>query len=169
MAICTITLCKPSDTVHVMTSPAIAQFIDAAGRQRRMVIRLDATAGVPLYEQLRAQVSVMVAVGHLEPGCRLPTVRALAVTLGMAPGTVAHAYRELERDGSLVGQGRRGTFVADEPPHSEPLRQRRVRLAAAADRFAFELRQVGLAADEGHGLLDEPIHRRASEEEATAD
>jgi len=31
------------------------------------------------------------------------------------------------------------------------------------------LRQVGLAADEGHGLLDEAIHRLASEEEATAD
>ena len=167
MIICTITLWERSDTVRGMTSPAIAQFVDTAGRRRRMVIRLDVTAGVPLYEQLRAQVSVMVAVGHLEPGCRLPTVRALAATLGLAPGTVAHAYRELERDGSLVGQGRRGTFVADEPPHSEPLRQRRERLAEVANRFAFELRQVGLAADEGHGLLDEAILRLASKEEAT--
>ena len=77
-----------------MTSPAIAEFIDAAGRQRRMVIRLDDKAGVPLYEQLRAQVSVMVAVGHLEPGCRLPTIRALAATLDMAPGT-AVSYTHL--------------------------------------------------------------------------
>ncbi|HAZ55598.1 MAG TPA: GntR family transcriptional regulator, partial [Acidimicrobiaceae bacterium] len=45
-----------------------------------MVVRLDPTAAVPLYEQLRAQVSVMVAVGQLEPGCRLPTVRHLAAT-----------------------------------------------------------------------------------------
>ncbi len=168
MVICINTLGKPSGTVRCMTSPAIAEFIDAAGRRRRLVVRLDDRAGVPLYEQLRAQISVMVAVGHLEPGCRLPTIRALAATLDMAPGTVAHAYQELERDGALVGQGRRGTFVADEPPHSEPLRQRRERLAAAADRFAFELRQVGLAADEGHGLLEEAIRRLASEEETTA-
>ncbi|HAZ36070.1 MAG TPA: GntR family transcriptional regulator [Acidimicrobiaceae bacterium] len=129
-----------------------------------MVVRLDPTAAVPLYEQLRAQVSVMVAVGQLEPGCRLPTVRYLAATLGLAPGTVARAYGELERDGTLVGQGRRGTFVSAEPPHSEPLRQRRERLAAAADRFAFELRQLGVGADESHRLLDEALTRTAADE-----
>ena len=129
-----------------------------------MVVRLDPTAAVPLYEQLRAQVSVMVAVGRLEPGCRLPTVRHLAATLGLAPGTVARAYGELERDGTLVGQGRRGTFVSAEPPHSEPLRQRRERLAAAADRFAFELRQLGVDTDESHRLLDEALTRTAADE-----
>jgi DNA-binding transcriptional regulator YhcF (GntR family) len=129
-----------------------------------MVVRLDPTAAVPLYEQLRAQVSVMVAVGQLEPGCRLPTVRHLAATLGLAPGTVARAYGELERDGTLVGQGRRGTFVSAEPPHSEPLRQRRERLAAAADRFAFELGQLGVDADESHRLLDEALTRTSADE-----
>ena len=147
-----------------MPTPSIAEFTDALGRRRRMVVRLDPTAAVPLYEQLRAQVSVMVAVGQLEPGCRLPTVRHLAATLGLAPGTVARAYGELERDGTLIGQGRRGTFVSAEPPHSEPLRQRRERLAGAANRFAFELRQLGVDADESHRLLDEALTRTAADE-----
>ena len=37
-------------------------------------------------------------------------------------------YRELEADGTVITRGRAGTFVADEPPHSEPLRERRERL-----------------------------------------
>ena len=38
-------------------------------------------------------------LGHLDPGTRLPTVRELATLLGVAPGTVARVYRELEHDG----------------------------------------------------------------------
>ena len=48
------------------------------------------------------------------PGARLslPTVRRLAGDLGLAPGTVARAYRELESDGVIVTRGRHGTFAA---------------------------------------------------------
>ena len=60
----------------------------------------------------------------------------------MAPGTVARAYRELEADGTVITRGRAGTFVADEPPHSEPLvnavsacrHRRRVRVRARPAR-----------------------------------
>lgn len=142
-----------------MAAPLIVDSTDPSGRNRRLVLRLDPAGGVPLYEQLRAQLSVMVAVGHLPPGSRLPTVRHLAAAAGMAPGTVARTYRELEADGAVEGRGRRGTFVVDEPPHSEPMRQRRERLAGAADRFAFELRQLGVAGDEARSLLDEALAR----------
>jgi GntR family transcriptional regulator len=46
-------------------------------------------------------------------GTQLPTVRQLARDLSVSPATVAHAYRELERDGVVYGAGRKGTFVAD--------------------------------------------------------
>ena len=58
-----------------------------------------------------------------------------------------YRLRELERDGIVEGRGRRGTFVVDEPPHSEPLRERRERIAAAANRFVFEVRQLGADLD----------------------
>jgi len=151
-----------------MATPLIVDAVEPSGRTRRLVLRLDPDAGVPLYEQLRAQLSVMVAVGHLPPGSRLPTVRRLAAAAGMAPGTVARTYRELKVDGAMEGRGRRGTFVVDEPPHSEPIRQRRERLARAADRFAFELRQLGVDGDEAHSLLDEAL-ARSLEAEAPAE
>lgn len=112
--------------------------------ERRLTVRLDDDAAIPRFEQLRAQISVMVAVGRLEPAARLPTVRKLARQLDLAPGTVARAYRELETDGIIEGRGRLGTFVVDEPPHSEPLEERRVRVANAAAEFVGEVRQLGL-------------------------
>jgi DNA-binding transcriptional regulator YhcF (GntR family) len=127
--------------------PAIVGFRDPRGRPRRMTFRLDATSHIPPFEQLRAQLSVMVATGHLEPGTRLPTVRELAAALEVAPGTVARAYRELEHDGVVEGRGRNGTFVVDEPPDSEPLAERRRRVLAAAVTFAFAARQLGVGAD----------------------
>ncbi len=73
---------------------------------------LDVGAPEPPFEQLRTQVARRAASGDLPPGTRLPTVRALAAELGLAANTVARAYRELESDGVVVTEGRRGTFVA---------------------------------------------------------
>jgi DNA-binding transcriptional regulator YhcF (GntR family) len=75
-------------------------------------IRVDATASEPPYEQIRAQVAEQVASGDLPPGTRLPTVRALAESLGVATNTVARAYRELEHAGVVSTRGRAGTVVS---------------------------------------------------------
>ncbi|MDG2428730.1 MAG: GntR family transcriptional regulator [Acidimicrobiales bacterium] len=146
-------------------APAIIESTDPAGRPRRLVLRLNSDGMVPFHEQLRAQLSVMVAVGHVLPGSRLPTIRNMAKDLNLAPGTVARAYREMEADGAVVGRGRQGTFVVDEPPHSEPLRQRRERLELAADHFAFEAQQLGLGREDTHHLLTEALIRLADPEQ----
>jgi DNA-binding transcriptional regulator YhcF (GntR family) len=68
-------------------------------------------SAVPPYEQLRAQLAACHPAGELPPGTRLATVRETAQRLGLAVNTVARAYRELEADGVVVTEGRRGTFV----------------------------------------------------------
>lgn len=74
-------------------------------------IAIDHDSAVPPFEQLRAQIAGLVDRGELAPGTRLPTVRKTAEELGLAVNTVARAYRELEADGVVVTEGRRGTFV----------------------------------------------------------
>ena len=54
-------------------------------------VALDTSAGDPPYEQIRIQIAAQVADGRLPPGTKLPTVRALAETLGVAVNTVARA------------------------------------------------------------------------------
>lgn len=77
------------------------------------MLRLDPASPVPPYEQVRRQLAAEIESGELSPGARLPTVRRLASDLGVAPNTIARAYRELEIGGYVTTAGRKGTTVTD--------------------------------------------------------
>ncbi len=81
---------------------------DAGG----LTLRIDVTSPVPVYEQLREQVTALVGAKQLVRGDRLPAARALAADLGLAVGTVARAYKELEATGVVASRRRTGTVVA---------------------------------------------------------
>ena len=68
-------------------------------------------------------------------------MRGLADQLGLAPNTVARAYRDLEHEGWLEGRGRAGTFVADRLP--EPPDEAEAALADAADGYLRRAGQLG--------------------------
>jgi len=78
-------------------------------------VRVDTTSQVPPYEQIRAQLAAFIRTGRLAEGERLPTVRQLAADLGLAPGTVARAYRELEAAQLIRTRRGAGTRVAELP------------------------------------------------------
>ncbi|WP_030348802.1 GntR family transcriptional regulator [Streptomyces sp. NRRL S-1022] len=79
-------------------------------------VRVDTTSAVPPYEQIRAQLADLINSGRLAEGERLPTVRQLAADLGLAAGTVARAYRELETACLIRTRRGAGTRVAPPPP-----------------------------------------------------
>jgi len=111
------------------------------------VLRIDPAAPEPPYEQLRGQLVAQIGSGELAAGTRLPTVRRLAEELGLAPNTVARAYRELEQAGVLETRGRGGTFVALS-------RDELVRSAhEAALSFVARLRELGVPDAEAPGYL----------------
>jgi GntR family transcriptional regulator len=107
-----------------------------------VILRVDPSSPVPPYEQIRAQVATMIAAGVLGDGQRLPTIRQLAADLGLAGGTVARAYRELERDGLIQSRRRHGTVVAANGEVRESDRSRRI--LEAAGTFALQARQLGV-------------------------
>lgn len=67
----------------------------------------------PPYEQIRRQLLAHIRSGALQEGARLAPVRQLAGDLGVAAGTVARAYRELESAGLVVTKRGGGTRVAE--------------------------------------------------------
>lgn len=76
-----------------------------------VVLTVDPRSGVPIYQQIVEQVKRSTALGVLQPGEQLPTVKQLAVDLTINPNTVARAYRDLERDGVIETAPGRGSFV----------------------------------------------------------
>lgn len=106
-----------------------------------MIIRLDPDSPVPPYAQLQEQVATMIRSGVLAPDTRLPAIRHLAADLGVATGTVARAYRELEAAGLVATRGRHGTVVQPPAAPAEP------DVAEAAAAFALEATHRGVDLD----------------------
>ncbi|MFI6367146.1 GntR family transcriptional regulator [Nocardia sp. NPDC050630] len=95
-------------------------------------------SSIPPYEQLRLGVIAQVRSGELTAGTKIPTVRALAAQLGLAPNTVARAYRELEADGVVETRGRQGSFIASSGDPTKDLAGR------AATDYVAAIRRLGL-------------------------
>ena len=117
-----------------------------------LVLTLDPDDPTPPYEQLRRQLADLVAAGRLAPGDRLPPLRQLAGDLGVAVGTVARAYRELEQEGRLTSRRGGGTRVATTGRATAA--DRSSLLAGMADDFlararglGFDDREIGEALD----------------------
>ena len=55
--------------------------------------------------------------GGLQAGERLPSVRELAATYGVAANTIQRCMKELAAAGFISAHGRNGTRVVDHPPH----------------------------------------------------
>jgi GntR family transcriptional regulator len=76
-------------------------------------LQIDFQSSIPIFEQIADQLLEKIENSQLEPGTQLPTVRQLAVELGINFNTVARAYRILGQKSIITTQRGRGTFVMD--------------------------------------------------------
>ncbi|MEM6671949.1 MAG: GntR family transcriptional regulator [Planctomycetota bacterium] len=107
----------------------------------------------PIYRQIVRQVVGGIASGALEPGERLPSLRALAQQLVVAPLTVKKAYDVLEADGVIETRRGQGTFVGERAALSTRDAVERVR--PHARRVALEADVAGLDEDALAALIAE--------------
>ena len=122
-------------------------------RQALTVVTDDPT---PPYEQLRRQLVELIRYGVLAPGDRLPPLRQLAADLGLAVGTVARTYRELEVAGMVVSRRGGGTRVAAAPlPGADPVEALRDRAVA----FVREARLLGADDDQIVSMIARALGR----------
>ncbi|MEV7866080.1 aminotransferase class I/II-fold pyridoxal phosphate-dependent enzyme [Streptomyces sp. NPDC088124] len=96
----------------------------AAGPQG--AVRLAGRIPDPSARGVAAAMTDLIRSGELAPGSALPTVRALAVALGVSPGTVAEAWAVLRRHRMITTLGRRGSVVSGPPSVPHPARFERV-------------------------------------------
>jgi DNA-binding transcriptional regulator YhcF (GntR family) len=115
--------------------------------------RPDQGSATPLFEQLRRHVADLVAEGTLEAGRRLPPVRSLASELGLAPHTIARAYRELEEAKVVVTRGRAGTVVAPRDAREEELTTAAAAFAAAASARGCSLEEAVRLVEKAYARL----------------
>jgi len=115
-----------------------------------MILKLNPSAGHPVYSQIVQQVKHAIETGVLRDGDLLPGVRTLAQELVVSPNTVVKAYSKLEHAGLLeIRQGSGAYIVA----------KRRVRSRAEQTRAAQARVQILVRGLLAEGFSDEEIHR----------
>jgi GntR family transcriptional regulator len=122
------------------------------------VLTVDPRSGVPIYLQIIEQIKRSIALGVLQAGEQLPTVKQLAIDLTVNPNTVARAYRELERDEVIETAPGRGSFVRANGVTESP----KVAAEIAADALDVALREaksVGLEAGEVRNIFEAALRR----------
>ena len=128
------------------------------------ILTIDPRSGVPIYLQLIEQIKRSIALGILQAGEQLPTVKQLALDLTVNPNTVAKAYRDLERDGVIETSPGRGSFVRADGATA-------FSRAAVSDvarltiqNAVREAKSVGLSRSEVRDLLDQALNHWLPEE-----
>ena len=76
-----------------------------------MKLLLTNTSGVPIYEQLKAQIKEAILSGELAEGEALPSLRQLAKDLRISVLTVTRAYTQLEQEGFVTNVQGKGCYV----------------------------------------------------------
>lgn len=66
-----------------------------------------------MYQQIMEQIKQRIAVGDWPPNTPLPSVRELAVEIKVSIITIKRAYLELGREGVIVTQQGKGSWVND--------------------------------------------------------
>jgi len=80
-----------------------------------VLVKLDFESEVPIYQQLKDQIVMRIAMRDLEPGESLPSVRELASDLGVNLHTIRKSYNQLKAEGFVHVNRRKGAVVAKLP------------------------------------------------------
>lgn len=107
------------------------------------IITLDFRGSKPIYEQIMEQYKRNVMKGYFKAGDAIPSVRKLALELGVTPGTVAKAYQELERQKIIETVRGKGTFIAGGKQQLNDDRVGQVEKSMSSD--VLELKMMGMS------------------------
>lgn len=118
------------------------------------MLRIDLASRVPVYEQIASGLRAELVSGQFNPGEKLPTVRTLAINLGVHHNTVAEAYRQLANEGWLELKRHRGAIVRErDRPRAGP---------DSMERFTRPLREL-VAKGLAEGLSPKSLAREMIE------
>jgi molybdate-binding protein/DNA-binding transcriptional regulator YhcF (GntR family) len=113
-----------------------------------MIRDIDFKPDEPVYSQITDYIRTQVALGKFKPDERLPAIRVFADKLGIDPGTVARAYRELEQEGTIISRRGSGSFISARGSEKHLTEQRRQRLSLVIEKSILESLGLGFSPED---------------------
>ena len=117
-----------------------------------MVIRINELSDVPIYMQIRNQIIMGISSGELAAGEQLPTVRALALEMGINTMTVSKAYQLLKTEGYIMTDRKNGARIRMEIKQQGDIPEAN---KSELRRIVSEARISGVPKEELLGLVEE--------------
>lgn len=112
----------------------------------------------PIYIQLAERINRQIVRQDLKPGDKLPSVREMAIQVGINPNTVQRTYRELELMGIVETRRGQGTFVTENKQVLEKLRE--MMKESRIESFVREMSEMGYSAEEMMEGLNRYLRRK---------
>ncbi len=126
-----------------------------------MYITIDERDRRPLYQQVVDEIKALIAAGELPQGSTLPPVRQVAADLGVNLNTIAHAYRQLQKQGLVKIRHGAGAVITSRLLSETTEEQLRNQLATALTHLAL----AGLKLSEVRVMVEAELGRLFKEGE----
>jgi len=121
-----------------------------------MMMTIEPSSFVPIYEQIKTEIKSRISLGVLLPNEQLPSIRDLAGELVVNPNTVARAYRDLEQEGFITTRKGKACFVAGDPKTLIGREKQRL-LAEIFERAIGEAGKYGFSDEEMQQAFEESL------------
>lgn len=113
------------------------------------MISIDTRSRDPIYLQIEKQIIKLINLGIYEANTPLPSVRAMALELGINPNTVARAYKSLEAQNVIYTIVGKGVFVG-----ARGGSQVKALILSQLERAAAEAKATGITRQEVMSVID---------------
>ncbi|WAH37743.1 GntR family transcriptional regulator [Alicyclobacillus dauci] len=111
----------------------------------------------PIYHQIMQRICGQILRSEFRLGDKLPSVRDLALDMGVNPNTIKRVYNELERIGIVETKRGQGTFVTESSSRIDRLR--REQMAEHISRFVQDMMDMGFDPSTIVQGVKESLHR----------
>lgn len=104
-------------------------------------IKVDVKTALPVYEQVKRAIKLVILSGRLEEGDQLMSIRELALKLQINPNTIIKVYYQLEVEGFILSRPGAGYFVKLESNKIQ--KERRELFEKATDEYISKVTDMG--------------------------
>jgi len=104
-------------------------------------IKVDVKSALPVYEQIKRAIKLVILSGRLEEGDQLMSIRELALKLQINPNTIIKVYYQLEMEGFVISRPGAGYYVKFDGKKIQ--KERRELFEQATDEYISKVTDMG--------------------------
>lgn len=109
-------------------------------------IKVDVKSALPVYEQIKRAIKLVILSGRLEEGDQLMSIRELALKLQINPNTIIKVYYQLEMEGFVLSRPGAGYFVKFDGKKIQ--KERRELFEQATDEYISKVTDMGYSLED---------------------